>query len=236
MSREFCLRQTKKDDLIKIILSQDEIIDSFNKDISGEVLMRNIAALQSENERLKKAVNEPEKIWNNNLLKIKTLACDRLKALFEEESCYYHICGSEKKLDPNNSVRYNDYMCTIVGINDISFNKILDKFMTEGATETPWQKLMYAVKPVKFEPPMWEEVQKFAEDVRACYEEVCIKNVMQFSTDGVIHSIYFVKSEDVFSIELTDDDEVNETFELSEAGYVLAVNKARMIFLGDENL
>lgn len=52
MSREFCLRQTKKDDLIKIILSQDEIIDSFNKDISGELLMRNIAALQSENGKL----------------------------------------------------------------------------------------------------------------------------------------------------------------------------------------
>lgn len=105
----------------------------------------------------------------------------------------------------------------------------------EVKTRSSWQRDMYAVKPIKFEPPMWEEVQKFAEDVRACYEEVCIKNVMQFSTDGVMHSIYFVKSEDIFAIELTDDDEVNETFELSEAGYVLAVNKARMIFLGDEN-
>jgi len=235
MSREFCLRQTKKEDLIKIVLSQDEIIDSFNKDISGELLMRNIAALQSENERLKKAVNEPEKIWNNNLLKIKTLACDRLKALFEEESCYYHICGSEKKLDPNNSVRYNDYMCTIVGINDISFNKILDKFMTEGAAETPWQKLMYAVKPVKFEPPMWEDLAAKVEELKASKAEIHYHEVITFNKKDDVYGVYLIKSEDDFTIEITKNDSVSEyLYGLSEEGYIEAISRARKIFVGEE--
>ena len=101
--------------------------------------------------------------------------------------------------------------------------------------QTPWQIEMYAEKPIKFEPPAWEELTEMVEAIKSSKKEVDIKDVLHFNNGNIIHTIYFVKSEDVFSIELTDNDEVNETFELSEVGYVLAVNKARMIFLGDEN-
>ena len=212
MSREFCLRQSKKDDLIKIILSQDEKIEEFEKQ-----------------------ANEPEKIRSANLLKLKTLVCDRLKALFEEESCYYHICGSEKKLDPNNPLKYNDYMCTILGINDIGFNKILDKFMTEGVAESPWQKLMYAVKPVKFEPPMWEDLSAVVEELKNSNAEIHYHEVITFNKQGDVYGVYLIKSEDDFTIEITKNDSVSEyLYGLSEEGYIEAISRARKIFVGEE--
>lgn len=113
---------------------------------------------------------------------------------------------------------------------------VVVKAIEQDKMRTQWQKDMYAVKPIKFEPPMWKDLKKEVEEIKTSKEEVEVKCVLQFNNGEVVHSVYFVKSEDEYRIELTDDDQVNETFELSEAGYVLAVNKARMIFLGDENV
>ena len=161
MSREFCLRQTKKDDLIKIILSRDEIIDSFNKDISGELLMRNIAALQSENEKLKE----------------------------------------------------------MAGLKMTS----------------PWQKLMNAVKPVKFEPPMWEDLQHFIDYVKSGTEtSVRVHEVINFICAELEYGVYLTKSEGECSIEITKDSSVYRSFELSVEGYFDAISLARKIFMGEE--
>ena len=110
--------------------------------------------------------------------------------------------------------------------------------LSEKINEENQDNIFYARKHIEFKPLMWSDIQSLIDRVKKSTEELYVVPVQHFDSGSKIYGIYICKSDNEFSIEvsdLEDSEKIFKSFDFSEEGYVQAVEWARELFLDENN-